>query len=235
MSRPARRWRRGRPAHRPWRRRHRRCGRGPPSGAGSPCCGAGRRRRAPGRWASRPCTAGRPRTAPDRPKPRASLRAAASIRLGRIEGRMVSSVASIGFSRRTSTPPPPKRSAFFSGRNDQVTASFMPRCGQGTARLRHAPLQAHRAPASTWRRERGSDVVGILSKPATRVTSSTRSASPTMSGRHDGTAAVHGPEPATVKPSLVRMSAVSFAGTSIAVSVFTRSARRVIAASPSPA
>src|SRR5215204_6861696 len=64
---------------------------------------------------------------------------------------------------------------------------------------------------------RGRDVVGMLSKPKTRVTSSTRSASPTMSGRHGGTAAVHGPLPSTVKPSLARIAAVLSDGTSIAV------------------
>jgi len=40
-------------------------------------------------------------------------------------------------------------------------------------------------------------------------------------------AAVHGPLPSTVKPSLRRIAAVSAAGTSIAVNVFTRSGRKV--------
>jgi hypothetical protein len=159
-------------------------------------------------------------------RPRASLRDAASIRLGRIEGRIVSSVASIELSSRTSAAPPPKRSAFFSGRKDQVTASFMPRA----ASARRA-CGVRRCSGSRTGRDMvdagGSEVVGILSKPNTRVTSSTRSASPTMSGRHDGTEAVQGPLPSTPKPSLVRMEAVSAEETSMPVSVCTRSVRSV--------
>ena len=140
---------------------------------------------------------------------------------------MVSSVASIEFRRRRSACClAPNRSALARARNDQVTASFMPRApsarrASGTRRcsgLRTGLDVADR---------RGRDVVGMLSKPKTRVTSSTRSASPTMSGRHGGTAAVHGPLPSTVKPSLARIEAVLSDGTSIAVSVFTRSGRSV--------
>ena len=160
------------------------------------------------------------------PSPRASLRRAASIRLGRIEGRIVSSVASIEFSSRRSAAPPPNRSACLKGRNDQVTASFMPRAASARRACGTRRCSGVRTGLDVADR-RGSEVVGMLSKPNTRVTSSTRSASPTMSGRHDGTAAVHGPLPSTVKPSRPRISAVFSDGTSIAVSVFTRSGRSV--------
>ena len=70
------------------------------------------------------------------------------------------------------------------------TTRSRPRSGRAR-RAPGAPAARGAAAASRTGREvadrRGSDVVGILSKPQTRVTSSTRSASPTMSGRHDGT------------------------------------------------
>ena len=135
-------------------------------------------------------------------RPRASLRDAASIRLGRIEGRIVSSVASIEFSRRRSGWPPPKRSALLARQEGPGDGLVHAARGQRPAGLRHAALHrvAHRlrrrstAAAARWS--------GIWSKPNTRVTSSTRSASPTMSGRHDGTAAVHGPLPLDLEAEL---------------------------------
>ena len=61
-----------------------------------------------------------------------------------------------------------------------------------------------------------------------RTTSSTRSASPLMSGRQEGTSATtSSPAPATAKPSASRISTCSFAEISTPASVFTRSSRKV--------
>ncbi len=56
-------------------------------------------------------------------KPRLAFRPAASIRFGRMDGRMQSSSAAIGWSRTSAGGPPPNRSAMARGMNDQVTAS----------------------------------------------------------------------------------------------------------------
>ena len=190
--RPARRWRPARPAHRPWRRRRRRRAPGPPSGAAPPCCGA-----APAATSAlagrawRPCSAGRPRTAPDRqaraprcaPPPRpgwaGSRAASCRDRRDRVQQAEVGAAAAeaLGLLAAAGTTRSPPRS----GRARPAPGAPAARGAAG-----------RRAPAWRWPRARGSDVVGMRSKPWTRITSSTRSASPSMSGRQDGTAAVHG-------------------------------------------
>ena len=117
------------------------------------------------RSASRPCSAGRPRTAPDRRGRAPRCAPPASIRLGRIEGRMVSSVggdrvqqAQVRAGRRRTARP-----ACAAGTTRSRPRSCRARRAPGAPAARGAARR--RAPAWTSPRARGSDVVGMWSKP----------------------------------------------------------------------
>ena len=85
--------------------------------------------------------------------------------------------------------------------NDQVTASIRPRAASARLALRVRTCSG----VSTGLRgasPRSNGVDGMRSTPTMRTTSSTMSALPSMSGRHDGTATfTRSPCPATKKPS----------------------------------
>ena len=129
--------------------------------------------------------------------------------------------AAIGLASFSSGWPPPKSSACFAGMNDQVTASIMPRTASArlAARVRICrmvrilALTASCAPSGCG---------AILSTPWMRITSSTRSALPSTSGRQDGTVtSTTSPSPFGPKPSRFNMSRLSAFGTSMPVSRFT--------------
>ena len=85
--------------------------------------------------------------------------------------------------------------------NDQVTASVSPRAASARLALRVRSWMG----VSTGLRAkspRGNGAGATLSTPTMRTSSSTMSARPCTSGRHDGTATfMRSPEPAAKKPS----------------------------------
>ena len=99
--------------------------------------------------------------------------------------------------------------------NDHVTASTMPRAA--SARL--ARRVRSWIGVSTGLRgasPRSNGVIGTLSTPTMRTISSTMSALPWTSERHDGTATfTTGPLPAIMKPRWSRMRRISGSGTSM--------------------
>jgi len=100
---------------------------------------------------------------------------------------MSESSAAIGLASASAESPPPNSSASRCEMNDQVTASSMPR--DASARLA-LPVRTC-AGVSTGLGSvspRSNGVAGTRSTPRMRTTSSTTSALPSTSGRHDGTA-----------------------------------------------
>ena len=99
--------------------------------------------------------------------------------------------------------------------NDHVTASTMPRAA--SARLARRVRSWIGVEDRLARRSpRSNGVIGTLSTPKMRTISSTMSALPCTSDRHDGTATfTTGPLPATMKPRWLRMSFISGNGTSM--------------------
>ncbi len=140
------------------------------------------------------------------PLPRAALRTAACSRFGRIEGRMTSRSAAIGLARATGIRlPAVKRPAIRPSMKEKVTASMRPRAARARFTIvtrRCAGVMA--ASGSAVSSAIGTD--GMRSKPWTRSTSSTRSASPSTSARQDGTSQRSTPSLAfTAKPSACRI------------------------------
>ena len=85
--------------------------------------------------------------------------------------------------------------------NDQVTASTMPRAASARLALR-VRIWIGVSTGLRGASPRGNGVAGTRSTPMMRTTSSTMSALPCTSGRHDGTATLtRSPWPATKKPS----------------------------------
>ena len=129
--------------------------------------------------------------------------------------------AAIGLASFSSGWPPPNSFACASGMNDQVTASIMPRTASARLALRVRTCSVVRILPLTAPKL-GSGCGAIFSTPWMRITSSTRSALPSTSGRQDGTAtSTVAPEPFGVKPRRDRMSRLVCAGTSRPVSRFT--------------
>ena len=111
-------------------------------------------------------------------------------------------------------PPPPNNWACALAMNDHVTASVRPRAASARLALRVRTW----AVVSTGLRgasPRSSGADGTRSTPMIRTTSSTISAVPSMSGRHDGTATfTRSPWPATKKPRCPSTRRTSVRGTS---------------------
>ena len=120
---------------------------------------------------------------------------------------MSDSSAAIGLASASSGWPPPNSSACGLEMNDQVTASIRPRAASARLALRVRTC----AVVSTGLRgasPRPNGVDGMRSTPTMRTISSTMSALPSMSGRHDGAATFTRLSwPATKKPSLVEHAA----------------------------
>ena len=129
--------------------------------------------------------------------------------------------AAIGLASASSGRPPPNSSACGFAMNDHVTASTMPRA----ASARRARRVRDCSGVSTGLRAsspRSNGVIGTLSTPTMRTISSTMSALPWTSVRHDGTAIfTTGPVPAIMKPSRCRMPRASGSGTSMPASRFS--------------
>ena len=134
---------------------------------------------------------------------------------------MSDSSAAIGLASASSGWPPPNSSACGLEMNDQVTASTRPRAASARLALRVRTC----AGVSTGLRgasPRSNGVDGTRSTPTMRTISSTRSALPSMSGRHDGGATfTRSPWPATKKPSLVSTRRISGRSSSRPASRFT--------------
>ena len=122
---------------------------------------------------------------------------------------MSESSAAIGLASASSGLPPPNSSACGLEMNDQVTASVSPRAASARLALRVRTC----AVVSTGFRgasPRPNGVEGMRSTPTMRTISSTMSALPSMSGRHDGAATFTRLSwPATKKPSLVSTRRIS--------------------------
>ena len=132
--------------------------------------------------------------------PRSAFFWAAATRPGIRLGRMSERSAAIGLASASSGLPPPNSSACGFAMNDHVTASSIPRAA--SARL---PLRVRSwIGVSTGLRgasPRPNGVDGTRSTPTMRTTSSTMSALPSTSARHDGTAIFTLlPVPAAKKP-----------------------------------
>ena len=100
---------------------------------------------------------------------------------------MSDSSAAIGLASASAALPPPNSSASRLETNDQVTASVRPRAASARLALRVRIWIG----VSTGLRAcspRGNGVDGTRSTPTMRTISSTMSARPCTSGRHDGTA-----------------------------------------------
>ena len=114
---------------------------------------------------------------------------------------MSESSAAIGLASASAALPPPNNSASRLETNDQVTASSRPRAASARLALRVRFWIG----VSTGLRAcspRGNGVDGTWSTPTMRTSSSTMSALPCTSGRHDGTATLtRSPWPAAKKPS----------------------------------
>ena len=145
--------------------------------------------------------------------PRSAFFCAAAIRPGIRLGRMSERSAAIGLASASSGLPPPNSSAWALEMNDQVTASTRLRAASARLALRTRNWIA----VSTGLRgaaPRSNGVDGTLSTPTMRTTSSTMSALPSTSGRHDGTAIfTRSPWPATKKPSRSSTRRISACGT----------------------
>ena len=126
--------------------------------------------------------------------------------------------AAIGLASASSGLPPPNNSACGFAMNDQVTASTRPRAASARLALRVRNWIG----VSTGLRgasPRSNGVAGTRSTPTMRTTSSTMSALPCTSGRHDGTAIFTlRPWPATKKPSWVNTRRISGRPTSMPAS-----------------
>ena len=121
--------------------------------------------------------------------------------------------AAIGLASASSGLPPPNSSACFLAMNDQVTASTRLRAASARLALRVRNWIG----VSTGLRgasPRSNGVDGTRSTPRMRTTSSTISALPCTSARHDGTATLtRSPWPATKKPSRSSTRRISGSGT----------------------
>ena len=122
--------------------------------------------------------------------------------------------AAIGLASASSGLPPPNSSACGLAMNDQVTASTRLRAASARLALRVRNWIG----VSTGLRgasPRSNGVGGTRSTPTMRTTSSTMSALPCTSGRHDGTAILtRSPWPATKKPRRSSTRRISGSGTS---------------------
>ena len=121
--------------------------------------------------------------------------------------------AAIGLASASSGLPPPNNSAWALEMNDQVTASTRLRAASARLALRVRNWIG----VSTGLRgasPRSNGVGGTLSTPTMRTTSSTMSALPSTSGRHDGTAIfTRSLWPATKKPRRSSTRRISGCGT----------------------
>ncbi len=115
--------------------------------------------------------------------------------------------AAIGLASASSALPPPNSSACGFETNDQVTASTMPRVASARLALRvRSCIGVRTGLRAVSPRSNGVD--GTRSTPTMRTISSTMSALPCTSGRHDGTAIFTTlPCPAIRKPSRVEHAA----------------------------
>ena len=182
----------------------------PPSCAAPPCCGAGRRPPCAGPCGVASLYCGPTSNSAGSPRPRASLRGGGVDQVGqdrgphRVERRRRSSSAGAD-----PPPPPPNRSACWRGRNDQVTASFMPRApsARRASGTRRCSGVAHRPGGRRQARQRGRrDVVEAVDARhfldqvgfADRCRDATTAPRPSTARCRS-----------TAKPSLVRMPAVS--------------------------
>lgn len=104
---------------------------------------------------------------------------------GSSEGRMSDMSDAIGFSSFSAGAPPPKSVACAAGMKDQVTASSMPRAASAAARRERICSVVRIFWLTSPRRGRGCALISLM--PWMRMTSSTRSALPSTSGRQDGT------------------------------------------------
>ncbi len=99
--------------------------------------------------------------------------------------------------------------------NDHVTASIMPRAASARLARRVRSWIGLRI-GLRGASPRSNGVIGTWSTPTMRTISSTMSALPCTSERHDGTAIfTTGPLPATMKPRWPRMRLISASGTSM--------------------
>ncbi len=156
--------------------------------------------------------------------PRAMLRPAAAIRPASRLGRIWLISAEMGLASFSAgvALPPPKRSASRAEMKDQLTASTMPLAASARRAVRSRRWRAERTGfATAWRRGRATDFTS--ESPCTRTTSSTRSASPSTSGRHDGTETESfAPASDTPKPSAERIVTASDFGSESPVSFSIR-------------
>ena len=144
--------------------------------------------------------------------PRLRLRVTAAIRPGKRLGRIDDISLEIGLASSSASEPPPKCAASARVMNDHVTASVMPRAAS-SRRARRDRFCFSVSTACATPLMRGSGVEGILSRPAMRTTSSTRSAEPWISGRHVGTVTLATPlAPSNLQPSASRMPLISASG-----------------------
>ncbi len=100
---------------------------------------------------------------------------------------MSDSSAAIGLASASAACPPPNSSASRFDTNDQVTASVSPRAASARLALR-VRFWIGVSTALRACSPRGNGVDGTRSTPTMRTISSTMSARPCTSGRHDGTA-----------------------------------------------
>ena len=123
--------------------------------------------------------------------------------------------AAIGLARASSGLPPPNNSACARETNDQVTASIRLRTASARLALR---VRAWIGVSTGLRgaSPRSNGVGGTRSTPRMRTTSSTMSALPCTSGRHDGTATFTcSPCPAAKNPRRSSTRRISGSGTAI--------------------
>ncbi|MNX90382.1 hypothetical protein D3C86_1224280 [compost metagenome] len=122
--------------------------------------------------------------------------------------------AAMGLASFRAGEPPPKSFACASGMKDQVTASSMPRLASARRAVRVRICSVVRIrPLTAPKLSSGSGL--ILSTPWMRMTSSTRSALPSTSGRQEGTVTeTRSPVPSTPKPRPLRMARLSCEETS---------------------
>ena len=126
---------------------------------------------------------------------------------------MSESSAAIGLASASSGLPPPNNSACGLEMNDQVTASTRLRAASARLALR-VRIWIGVSTGLRGASPRGNGVDGTRSTPTMRTISSTISALPWTSGRHDGTATfTRSPWPATKKPSRSSTRRISGSGT----------------------
>ncbi len=144
--------------------------------------------------------------------PRSALRCADMISPGSRLGRMSDNSAAIGLASARAALPPPNSSASRLDTNDQVTASVMPRAASARLALR-VRFWIGVSTALRASGPRGNGVDGTWSTPTMRTSSSTMSARPCTSGRHDGTATLtRSFWPAAKKPSFSSTRRTSVSG-----------------------